>query len=160
VNCRFEWLMYGIGTGPVAQIGYDDAPVARTKTITTVTNTRTEEEKIAEELLLFREHYQQNTVDFIIEDDSMLPHYARGDYVSGVKLPAKKISQAIGLDCIVETENGRVFMRRIMKATENGCYTLACSNLHSTEINEPVIYNVKLIYAAPIILHRKKNKMI
>lgn len=147
VRCTLDWLMYGMGPGPTAQA---DAALRHSS----LEISEDEETKITQELLLFKQHYPL-AVDFIINDDGMSPLYNIGEYVAGVNLTASKIESAMGMNCIVQMENGNVLVRQLRKGSVKDTYTLACANI-STHVEKPILYDVKINYAAPISFHRKK----
>lgn len=155
VQCTVEWLLHEIGPGPNIITDFATAKVDLHKKTPEKTSKSEEDKFIAEELILFRSQYS-NATDFIVEDDGMLPLYNPGDYVAGKKRYPDKIMTVIGKDCIVQTEEGRIFLRNVRKGSLPNCYHLVCTN-HHTQIEDSVLYNVKLISAAPIIWHRKKD---
>ena len=108
-----------------------------------------------EELLLFRTHYP-NAMDFIVSDDGMEPDYKIGEYVAGSSRYHQQIEHLVGLDCIVKTMEGEVFLRHIKKRGEDGRYTLACINSKTT-VEKPILYDVELFSAAPVIWTRRKD---
>lgn len=150
VQCTVDWLMYGIGVGPSAQSGFTDNTIPPLTSV----STQDEDDKIAQELSLFREHYS-NAVDFIVSDDGMSPVYQRGEYVAGVCLTPQQIDTVIGTMCIVQMENGDILLRQLLKGSEPNSYTLICLNM--AQITEPVLPNVKVLKVAPVIFHRKKQ---
>ncbi|TAK76074.1 MAG: hypothetical protein EPO11_04725 [Gammaproteobacteria bacterium] len=155
VQCSSDWLMYGIGAGPSVQTGFVDTDIQPPATLTIATeSTQNEDEKIANELALFKKQYK-NAVDFIVADEGMSPLYHCGEYVGGINLFGQKIDVAVGLHCITQMENGNILLRQLRKGSEPNTYTLVCLNIDQTP--EPVLYNVKLISAAPVIFHRKRN---
>ena len=151
VLCSYEWLMYGLGHGPRILEKFD------THLEISPSSSHNEEEKIIEELLLFR-HHHHNTIDLIIEDDGMSPYYAIGDYVAGVKLSKQYFSKLINTDCIVQTTDGQLLLRKIKMVTQQNTFTLSCVNPNTT-VTEPVLYNIELVGAAPVIWHRKKIQL-
>ncbi|OGT45086.1 MAG: hypothetical protein A3E82_01065 [Gammaproteobacteria bacterium RIFCSPHIGHO2_12_FULL_38_11] len=99
-----------------------------------------------------------NAVNLIVDDEGMLPQYHIGDMVAGKKRIDKEIEFTVGTDCIVETSYGEKLLRNVRagKHKNKQCYTLVCTN--STMTAKPsVISDVELIYAAPVIWHRKKD---
>jgi hypothetical protein len=152
VECTLDWLMYGIGAGPSVHSGFTEIQTLPSSEGPKLA--QDEDEKIANELALFKKQYT-NAIDFIVNDDGMTPIYQKGEYVAGIALAENKIDQAVGHNCIIQLENDNIILRQLRKGTEPNVYTLICLNLNHT--SEPVIYNVKLISAAPIIFHRKRN---
>ncbi|OGT22548.1 MAG: hypothetical protein A3C55_00015 [Gammaproteobacteria bacterium RIFCSPHIGHO2_02_FULL_42_13] len=151
VLCSYEWLMYGLGHGPRILEKFD------TTLEINPSSDHNEEEEIIEELQLFR-HHHRNTVDLIVEDDGMSPYYAIGDYVAGAKLAKQYFSKLINTDCIVQTTDGQLLLRKVKKGPRQNTFTLSCINPNTT-VAEPVLYNVELVGAAPIIWHRRKIQL-
>ncbi len=156
VICNMDWLLYEIGSGPSINSDY-----IKTKEFVNLDNTElqanfTKEDKyIAEELMLFRSHYK-HTVDLIINDDGMLPIYQAGDYVAGVPYFQEKIANLIGENCIVQTASGHLLVRQLRKGNHENAYNLICINT-ATSVEQPVMYNVNIISAAPITWQRRKH---
>ena len=65
------------------------------------------------------------------------------------------IALAVNKDCIVHLENGERFFRRLVKNSK-GNFNLTCLNPNEST-TEPVLYNVDIVEAAPIIWHRWKD---
>ncbi len=155
VQCTAEWLLFGIGSGPIAVTDYKKAQLDAEKDEVKISKTPQENKQIAEELLLFREHCKE-AADLIVEDDSMLPHYQLGDYVAGRKRYKKQIARVVGLDCIVQVKEGTILLRTLRQGTIEGKYHLVSTN-SATQSKDAVLFDVELISAAPIIWHRKKD---
>ncbi|WP_423062937.1 XRE family transcriptional regulator [Candidiatus Paracoxiella cheracis] len=149
IYCSVDWLMYGIGSGPqVSEKQYqveeslpNDAWYKQDKT------------RIEEELSLFHQHFP-NAIEFVVPDDSMEPRFIKGEWVAGVRHQATELSKAIGKACIVLTKDGQMILREVRKSDIPGRYTLACLNLKTTA-TKPFIYDVELVYAAPVIWSRR-----
>ena len=86
--------------------------------------------------------------------DGMLPIYSIGDYVAGVYQTEQAIKTLIGLNCIMKLINGDIIVRNLRPGKEANKYTLYCINIETT-VGEPIIYNIKLEFAAKIIWHRR-----
>lgn len=153
VICTLDWILYDIGRGPTVAEKFDTEPEEE---ITVPTHIKESEEKqIIDELIFFRQNHA-NTIDLIIDDDSMEPCYKKGMYVAGIKRFEDKIGKVVGHNCIVQTTNGRLLLRNLRKGSKPGSYNLICLNTQSN-INEPVIYNTELVSAAPVIWQRIKD---
>lgn len=147
IDCTEEWLMKGKGVGPKLI----------TNSFKNVLNSIddqswNEEEAVFKDLNSFKEN-NLNAIVAIVNDNSMLPFYAYGDYVGGTKISGKKIMSLIGLNCIIETQD-TIFIRKIAMKNDDS-YTLVSLNQDSTVII-PVINDIKIISAAEIIWHRKR----
>ena len=149
VHCTVEWLMEGIGSEPsVNPIG---------------AMTKEELLNLSQDIIMayeleFFKAKNPNAVNLIVDDEGMLPQYHIGDMVAGKKRIDKEIEFTVGTDCIVETSYGEKLLRNVRagKHKNKQCYTLVCTN--STMTAKPsVISDVELIYAAPVIWHRKKD---
>lgn len=106
---------------------------------------------------MFHSHYP-NAVDFQIIDDGMLSAYEVGSFVAGISCSDSAIETIIGLDCIIQTQTGERMLRNLRAGRIKNTYTLTCINPH-TLINVPVLYDVKLAFAAKIIWHRKIQRL-
>ncbi|MCW5588940.1 MAG: hypothetical protein KIT27_04675 [Legionellales bacterium] len=148
VNCAFEWLMHGMGQGPhVQDPGFIEQSTRRKAPA------NKEEELIREELLLFHRH-TQNPIDYQIEDDAMLPMYHHGDYVAGQRYFRDEIKALIGQTCIVQTADGLVSVRHLQ--FDHGDMTFNLTSLNpNTKLQEPTLYHVELVSAAPILWWRR-----
>lgn len=147
VYSTFEWLMYGVGQAPRVETGIQQTCFEHNH------DTFNEKQSISEEIFLFRKHYN-HSIDYQIIDDGMLPFYAIGDYVAGVCHGCSSIDELIGANCIIQIESGDIIVRNLRQGREVNHYTLSCINPETT-VNQPIIYDIKLTFAAKIIWHRK-----
>ena len=156
VQCSTEWLLYGAGMGPQLT-DKDYLRLGESLSEYEIkTPTRSEDDAaIMQELLIFRIH-NQNTIDMIVIDDTMAPHYNIGDYVGGEYRTQQEIDTLINQDCIIETINGEIMLRRLKKGAKEETYSLHGLNPYTSQ-HYPTIYDVKLISAAPVIWHRRKD---
>ena len=151
ISCSMEYLLTGHGFGAKlinAELSSNYLPDIEN-------NDWSEEELIIKEIEYFKQIHKDSIVA-IINDGSMLPTYAYGDYVAGDKVYDKDIMNLIGLDCIIETEKFTI-VRRIISG-DGKFFTLLANNQESNHV-EPVIDNVEIQSAAEIIWHRKKMKI-
>src|SRR3990167_1783271 len=151
VHCSVEWLMEGTGSGP----SVNPIPAMPKEELLNLS----EEIIMAYELEFFKAK-NPNAVDLIVDDEGMLPQYHIGDIVAGKKRTCREIEFTVGSDCIVETSYGEKLFRNVRagKHKNQQSYTLVCTN--STMTAKPsVISDVELIYAAPVIWHRKKDSI-
>lgn len=154
VICSFEWLFDGEGQGPTLIPDYGSNKDALNCTSLHDDKKLSEDERIIDELRLFRKHYT-DSIELQITDDTMSPRFVIGDYVAGVKLYHEDIAKLVDNICIVQLESGAILTRLLKTGNKEGYYTLICLN-YETNKAEPIIYNVKLICAARVIFHRKK----
>lgn len=158
VRCSVEWLLHEIGKGPTLLPDFEKALLDQDTSVTETISFTTEEEKIIEELLLFKQHYK-NVAELAIIDDGMEPIYSKEDYVAGVKRFKEDIGLTVGFDCIVQIENGETLLRRMRPGSSQNVFSLICIN-HSTTVQESILLNVKLVSSAPVTWHRRKNSPI
>lgn len=149
VSCSIEWLLDGIGPGPVAICANQPTNAQQQHTMLN------DIDLAKRELAYFRELYP-DAQDFIVTDTSMQPYYQPHDYVAGIKHTAEHIHSVIGQDCIVETSDGRMFLRNLRKGTLASTYTLVCHNLHYLG-DYAIAQNVSLLSATPVVWHRKRH---
>ena len=154
--CSLEWLMHGTGVPPRPF----EMSNTKLETSTDMENffsqiSLQEEQAIYQELQTFKTH-NPNTIIITVYDDTMEPHYRSGDYIAGVRLTrAEDIQQYLGQPCIVELADHTIVPRYIHADSENGTYTLSCTNFQSK--NPPLnIFNARILSAAPILWHRRK----
>jgi len=149
-----EWLLYEIGVGPEVQVDYNKLPKSKEKAKIT-TKLPSEKARIIEELMAFRA-LNKHAINFMVDDDAMLPHYQEGDYVAGTKRFKEKIKSLVGYNCIVQVNDGRIVMRNLQHGPRDGSFNLVPTNLQAKAKNA-VIFDVELASAAPIVWHRRKE---
>jgi len=153
VYCTYDWLMFNIGVHPAINFNYNSEN--QNSALNHLSTVNQEHKNILEEILYFRNKYK-NTCELMINDDGMLPFYNEGDYVAGIKRYKEQITSLIGCDCIIQTKAGDILLRRLKGKTDDNKYTLICLNLNS-QVSDPMIKDVELVYAAPVIWHRKRE---
>lgn len=154
IRCAVDWLLYGIGLPP--QLG--DKLFQQQIHLQAMLEDRieiTEERAIVNELLAFRQH-NPDAVEFIMPDDGMAPLYKKGDYVAGKRRYDGAMENVIGMDCIVETKENEVLLRRLKAGSQPGTYTLICLNSDAI-VSEFAIHDIELLSAAPVIWVRRKD---
>lgn len=95
-----------------------------------------------------------NAIDFTLEDadpiaievrgESMLPIYRPGDYLLCSRRRGTGIESCMNKDCVVKTEQGEGFVKKLVGGADPDTFTLISYNAAPIE-------NVRLIWAAPII---------
>jgi len=160
VVCSIEWLIYEIGRGAYVSADFKNAQNTqknkKIKTTTADLKTKSQEKLIFNEILLFRKQFP-DVLDCQILDDGLSPKLVVGDFVAGVKYHDKAIDKLLNQDCIVQLLDGEIVVRRLRKDHEQNTYMLLCTNQETT-VDTPVVYNVKISSAAPILRHYKKIK--
>lgn len=157
VFCTREWLLYEIGVGPEVRADYKKLSNQSRMTSNEI-NLSSEKNNAIEELVLFRS-LNKNAIDLIIEDDSMAPHYNIGDVVAGTKRFGEKIKSLISFDCIVQTSDGLLIMRNLQPGPNENSFNLVSTNLRTTA-KDAILYDVKIVVAAPIVWHRRKEPFV
>jgi DNA-binding transcriptional regulator YiaG len=149
VNCDIKWLLYGTNPGPQIDLA------AKQATKTEFAPLESNESLVLEELMLFRKHVP-DSLDLILEDDAMLPYFAKGDYVAGKLYSLSNIKELLGHPCIVITEETSKILRLVKPGKKTDTVNLVCTNLDTTKTSL-VLENIKPINIAPVIWHRKIN---
>jgi transcriptional regulator with XRE-family HTH domain len=151
IYCTTDWLLYGIGNPPQPTHLDNRLPPPETTDNPLIP----EDKAIIQELLTFRE-LNAGVIDVMVNDDGMSPYYCSGDYVAGRRRKGEEINKLINQDCIVETINNEVLLRRIKNGSRLGAFTLICMN-PDTSVSQPTLYDLELISAAPVIWHRRRD---
>lgn len=152
IHCTIEWLIHGIGNPPAL-------PLSLSATISehfpSAEESQREVELIAQEVALFQQHYP-NAIEMVVSDDGMLPAYHPGEVIAGLRYHQRDIEKAVGLDCIVFTKSSELLLRQVRKSNIQGYYNLVCINPKTT-VEKPVLYEVELVSAAPVLWLRRKR---
>lgn len=151
VICSIDWLLHGTGLPPQVIIDRSNESNLIENSFSIPSYLEVHEKAIFEELIIFRKYYK-DIIYLIIQDDSMLPIYKPGEWVAGANYYGNAIPNLIGLDCIVKTEDGQTLVRTLRLGNIENCYDLICKNTNTT-LRMPVLYNTKIVSAAPIIRH-------
>lgn len=154
IFCTPDWLLYGVGTPP-QPTNLHFTQTAGTPAVST--HALPEDKAIIQELLTFR-NLNPGFIDLVIADDGMAPQYDVHDYVGGKRRTGEDIARLIGIDCIVDTANNEILLRRLKAGSRPGVYTLICTNPDSS-LKNPTIYDVELHSAAPVIWHRRHDPL-
>lgn len=146
-----DWIREGIGLDPTSTLS-----ISRYFSIPNTKDLPLEDDEICmiREANAFKEYYK-NAVMMIVSNDEMRPFFKPGDYVGGKMRFGQDIDSAINKNCIVHLNNGHQYFRRLVKNSHQG-YNLTCLNPNENT-EEPVLYNIEIIGAAPIIWHRCKD---
>lgn len=153
VSCSADWLMFGIGEPAQLQdTRYYLVQETASRTSYTVDK---QQGIITKELLTFR-GLNQDTIDYQVVDDSMAPFFLPGDHVAGKKRVGADIDQLLHMVCIVQTQTNELLLRYLLSNKKPEFYNLSCIN-PSTSVYKYTLYDQKLISAAPVIWHRRRD---
>jgi len=156
IVCTTNWLLYETGIGPYILPNYQKIDQERLRNIqSAITNNDIEESLIINELLLFKNQFSE-TIEIRVEDDGLTPVYREGEFVAGIKHYNKKILSLINQNCIVQMIDGTILLRNLRKSSTQDKYTLVCTNPQTT-VKLPIIYDIELKSAAPILRHYRKS---
>lgn len=142
--CTEDWLMTGKGQLPTLLENAFELP-----------NKFDEDFCILREIEAFKA-INPDPIVVIMSDNGMEPLYCIGEYVGGNKKHNEQINSLIGENCIIETTAGDVLVRKILSGSRNQVFNLACINISTNQV--PVIPDIKIKFAAKIIMHRKKEE--
>lgn len=154
IRCTVDWLLYGIGLPPQLSDKLFQQQIQMQESFEDRVEI-TEERAIVNELLAFRQH-NPDAVEFIVPDDGMQPLYQKGDYVAGKRRYNDAIDNVLGMDCIIETKENEVILRRLKQGSQPGVYTLICLNPDCT-VAEFALHDREILSAAPVIWVRRKD---
>jgi len=160
VEATLEWLMHGVEPGPhITEKFYRKNNLAEPKSKVVPQSNDAELELITNELLLFKQNHQQQVLDMMVNDDGMYPQYKIGDYIAGKIFNGKNISKLLNLDCIIRLTDDTLIFRNLRRGNSETRFNLVCSNIN-TSVKKPILYDITLICAAPVIWIRKKSPAI
>lgn len=146
-----EWLLAGEGLSP--NFSFDLHRYFNTLETSKPTAIVDDNLLLAKEIEYFRS-LSPNTITGLISSEDMLPVYACGDHVGGRLRYGKDIGTCIGKNCIVRTKDGSTYIRRVAKRPNSRGYNLVCLNPGWVGNPEPIIFDIEIACAAPIIWHR------
>lgn len=152
LQCPSEWILAGSGLAPREFNSLSKHN--NSLTIEVPAHSWDEELAIFKEIQFF-ESLNPNAIVIAVSEDSMQPFYSIGEYVGGIRTHNEELALLLGENCIITTLEGHVFVRKLQKGSKNDHFTCYALNPNSTT-EEPILYNIKLSYAAKIIWHRKR----
>jgi len=79
-----------------------------------------------------------------VHGESMLPAYRPGDFLICSRRRGTDIPSCLNKDCVVKTDQGEGYVKKLVSGSEPGTYTLV-------SYNAPSIEGVRLLWAAPIL---------
>jgi len=150
-----SWVLSGAGLMPKLSLSLSSyfEPVVSIEEPGAIFN---DEESILREIEFFK-HTTSNAVVLLISNDDMLPLYAKGDYVGGYFRSGEAVQSCLGRDCVVETATGERYFRRLSMLTVDGLFNLASLNPTMEGSLEPVLFNIEVRKAAPIVWIRRRD---
>lgn len=149
IDCGYDWLFNGIGTGL-------SVPNYAGIKVTTRFGTPEAEHEDSLSILHEAEFFKQlhpDAVVIVIMDDGLEPRYSPGNYVGGRWYAQEKLIEAAGHCCIIETEDGLTFSRFLSQIADDKTCTFSCTNPFTT-VSLPVQYHVRVNRVAKIVWHR------
>jgi hypothetical protein len=148
IQCDLNWLLHEKGNPPrFSQIAYGHT--------LEFPSSNHSEDYFHEERQLFLNRYA-DTVITVVRDDSMKPFFEPEDHVGGIFLKEEKMSEAIGKNCIVLTQNQEILIGKVTGGTTESLYTLHQLNLDS--LHFPLVRtDLRMEKMAPIIRIWKKS---
>ncbi len=151
VKCSISWLMYGSGSGSGSGPSLIESKFHTSEPKDISWN---DEESIFREVEFFKQ-VNHSSIVRLIKDRGMEPFFEQNSYVGGHRVGKNNISSLVGLNCIIEAEDGRTFVRRLQAGNNNDKYTLQCIN-PAKEIDNILITDIALSDAAEIVWYRKR----
>lgn len=140
VICTADWLLHGRGAEPYI--------IPKTTKADKKASSQADED-ITQEIMLFQSHFT-NAIYTKVTDDAISPKIKIGDYVAGIRHFGEEIQKCVDEDCILQTRDGQILVRQLKKGRTPNTYTLICTN-SQTSVDMPVLYDIDLESAAPIV---------
>ncbi len=150
-----SWILTGEGLMPKLSLslsGYFDSAINGEESEGILND---EESIILSEIEFFKKTRPTATVMLVSRDD-MLPLYSKGDYVGGHFRSGEDLKDCLGRDCIIETYEGERYFRRLSNLSSDGVCNLVSLNPNSEGNLEPVLFNVEIARAAPVVWVRRR----
>ena len=157
IQCNIGWLLYGVGPTPSYMSNPDNSILFN---LEGTNGTSKEHTNVTKELLTLK-NQNQDTIDFVINDDSMAPQFQKGDYVAGIRQFKEHIQHLVGQLCIIQTPEHGTLFRKLKKSSNGSLNTFNLLSLNpETSVSEPCLYNCEVITAAPVLWHRRPEKIL
>lgn len=121
IFCSYEWLMLGVGDGPV---------FAKSSMKNMQNNTFVQYPQgvgVAQELKFFMQMHP-GAVSIQLPDDSLEPYMSKGDWLCGVSCNIARRDEILGKLCILELKDGRMVVRYVKEITHDGLVSFAAAN--------------------------------
>lgn len=146
LDCREEWLFYGIGPSPFESTYTIGLLNQRSQ----IAEPKMDYNALVTKGLELLYQYHHNTVDAIVADDGLQPGVWPGDHVAGVRYFSEDFSSILNTICIIQTQLGELLVRLLTSGSKPERYTLKCTNLETT-VAQPTLTDVRIFSAAPIL---------
>lgn len=169
IHCTTLWILHGIGEPPkivnqdkLSKLNYQSATASKELPVQEVIPDY-EDTELQKELDLFKACYPDHLI-CKIEDDTMHPGYAVGNFVGGILLPSEALDLAHDMDCIAKLKDGLTVVRRV-KVETPGAFKLSLygTNAQSSIEHPPLRYLLASQFTglAPIIrIWRKRLPLV
>lgn len=142
IKCEPAWLLNGDGEGPKI-ISYKQKTIFASK-----------DSIVMKEACLFEE-LNENSIVYLVPDDSMSPLYSKDDIIGGIK--TSTIRELLNYHAIVKLKNNpKVFLRTIIQSKKEDRFDLKCLNyLYPYEDN--FVKNAEIEFVAKVVWHRTRG---
>jgi len=138
-----DWLMEGAGTPPIFPRKLKEKPDDGISSAEW-----TSRQAIQKELVYFHK-LNKGCIDFIINDDALLPLLKKGDFIAGKRLFEADFSKAVDQLCIVQLDSGETLVRIMAATTRPQIFDLLALD------NKITHAGIKLFSAAPVVWMRR-----
>lgn len=138
-----DWLMEGKGTPPIFPKNVNELPEDGVSSAEWASR-----QTIQKELMYFHK-LNKGGIDFIINDDSLMPLLKKGDFVAGQRLFETDFSKALNQLCIVQLDSGETVVRIMAATAKPQIFNLLTLDHKTTHIN------IKVFSVAPVVWMRR-----
>ena len=132
IFCSFEWLMYQSGSGPQIE----------SKTVPSILQKKEKNSTVQDDLNIFLK-INSGAIHHFIDDNTMTPHFTKGQLVAGTKKSLKYLSLFLGHICLVKTTCLNKLVLRVIKP-----FDLKKHQYHLIHLNplEPSMTDLNKLY--------------
>ena len=125
IFCSYEWLMLGVGDGPVF------AKSSRESVQNSASARSLPGVGVAQELRFFMQVHP-GAVSIQLPDDSLEPYMSKGDWLCGVSCNIARRDEILGKLCILELKDGGAVVRYVKEITLDGLVSFVAANPFSS----------------------------
>jgi hypothetical protein len=156
IICDLEWLLHGIGGGPIYKKKESVLPAQPEKGYARLIDAGLSGDKasIAQEILYFRNN-SPNAIDMVVQDDAMAPYLNQGDYIAGFKVYQEDIEKLVGKHCIVQTSEHGLMVRLLTPSAVLNRYCLQARNVFTKKC--PYVADCEILFAAEVVWVRNNG---